>query len=481
MPTHKGKNIFSEIGSFFKENDANTAMNAIKNITAGLRLSEKRLFGEQSKCNCKLTRLQVLQILLLFPCFMVKNAYNYSSSALCGLFACKKDVFYRFLSDESLDWRKILASVSGMLWRKAQEDGTAADSPVCLIVDDTDFPKRGIQTELIGKVYSHVTHSMMLGFKALCLAITDGKTQMLLDFCLVGEKGKKGNYSLRQRQLDARFSKDHAEGSPVAKRKEEYDTSKISLVEEMVKRAIKQRVSFDYLLADGWFACAAIIKFITSRHYRCHYLGMIKMGNSKYMYKGKEYTARQLVGMLDRPKHGRKWSRQLGCYYITVDVKFAGRDVRLFFCKRGKRADWNGLITTNTKLSFAQAYKIYSMRWSIEVLFKESKQNLGLGKYQMRNFSSQIACTTITAMQYNILSLVKRFANYETIGGLFHDIVLCGQELSVTDRIWDAILELVKEIAHCFGIEDEGIFEMLVNRSEELDHFVNFYKMKSAS
>ena len=35
----------------------------------------------------------------------------------------------------------------------------------------------------------------------------------------------------------------------------------------------------------------------------------------------------------DHPKKGRKFSRNLGCYYVTVDVEFAGRKVRLFFTK----------------------------------------------------------------------------------------------------------------------------------------------------
>ena len=482
MPQHKGKNIFSEIGQFFKENDAASAMNTIMDMTAALRLSEKRLFGAESKCNCKYTQLQVLQILLLFPCLMIKNAYNYSTSALSCLFDCKKDVFYRFLSNEQHDWRRILEIVSLQLWKKAREKGTSdGDTPVCLMVDDTDYPKRGIQTELIGKVYSHVTHAMMLGFKALFLGITDGKTQMLLNFCLLGEKGKQGNYSLKQKQLDARFSKEHAADSPTAKRIKEYDTSKITLMIEMIKRVIKQKIHFDYVLADSWFACAEVIKFITSRHIKCHYLGMIKMGKTKYIYKGKEYTAKQLAKMFDRPKHGRNWSRQLGYYYITMDVKFAGRDVRLFFCKRNKKSDWNGIITTNTGLDFKKAIRIYSMRWSLEVVFKDSKQNLGLGKYQMRNFTSQIACTAITAMQYNLLSIAKRFSDYETIGGLFRDAVLSGQQLSVTERIWDALLELVQEIAQCFGIEDEDIFDTLVNRSDKLNHFVHFYQLKQAS
>ena len=48
-------------------------------------------------------------------------------------------------------------------------------------------------------------NSMILDFKVLFLGITDGWSQMLLDFSLVGEEGKK-NYGLKQKQLE--------EGSP---------------------------------------------------------------------------------------------------------------------------------------------------------------------------------------------------------------------------------------------------------------------------
>ena len=96
----KGKSFISEIGKYFKENDATSAMNQIMDITQTLNLSEKRLFGEESRCNCKYSQLQVLQLLLLFPCFMIKNAFNYSASSLYGIANCGKDVFYRFLSRE---------------------------------------------------------------------------------------------------------------------------------------------------------------------------------------------------------------------------------------------------------------------------------------------------------------------------------------------------------------------------------------------
>ena len=174
---NKGTNLISEIGKYFKENDATSAMNKIMEITRTLNFSEKRLFGEESRCNCKYSQLQVLQLLLLFPCFMIKNAFNYSTSSLCGIADCGKDVFYRFLSREDYDWRSILINITTQLWRKTLANTERDDkTPICLMVDDTDYPKRGIQTEMIGKVFSHVEHKMILGFKGLFLGITDGAT-----------------------------------------------------------------------------------------------------------------------------------------------------------------------------------------------------------------------------------------------------------------------------------------------------------------
>ena len=53
----KGTNLISEIGKYFKENDATSAMNKIMEIIRTLNFSEKRLFGEQSRCNCKYSQI----------------------------------------------------------------------------------------------------------------------------------------------------------------------------------------------------------------------------------------------------------------------------------------------------------------------------------------------------------------------------------------------------------------------------------------
>ena len=89
--------------------------------------------------------------------------------------------------------------------------------------------------------------------------------------------------------------------------------------------------------------------------------------------------------------------------------------------------------------------------------------------------------STTRAIQYNLLSTAKRFSDYETIGGLFNDAVKGSVELTLNERIWNMILEMVRMIAECFNIEDEEIFDALLNRSDKLCHFVELYQLKLAS
>ena len=73
------------------------------------------------------------------------------------------------------------------------------------------------------------------------------------------------------------------------------------------------------------------------------------------------------------------------------------------------------------------------------------------------------------------------FTSYETIGGIFRDVQHSGMELSVTKRIWGIILEMVKIMTGIFSIEEEEIFDAIINKSDNLAHFINFYELKLAS
>ena len=451
-------------------------------VAKHLKLSAKTLDME-SRWNCKYTRLQVFELLLLFPLFMVKNAFRYTDSTLAKVVPCKKDVFYRFMENGSLDWRMILYRINRQLLGKIllRDDSVKSKEPVCLIIDDTDLPKTGAKMEKMGRIFSHVTHASLLGFKALFLCRTDGKTQTVLDFSLHGEEGRRPEkpFGMTKKQRENQYSKVREQDQAVNNRIGEYTQSKIQKAIDMVKHAISQGVRFDYLLADSWFTCTDIVKFIKSRHSCCHFLGMVKMAKTKYLFEKKLLSAKELIKLLSSRK-AVKYSRSLHCYYAVADVELSGVRVRLFFCRRTKNADWNALLTTNYKLDFIEAYHIYSMRWSVEVFFKESKGLLGLGKSQSRDFAAQIASISVTVLQYNILSTVKRFEAYQTIGGLFNEATEGVIQLSVTDRIWGVLQELVRIIAETFETDDERVLDALINRSETFKHYINFDRLQIA-
>ena len=457
----KDSNIISEIDSFFSKNDCNRAINCIIGTISRLNLNFSGI-GIEKRHNCKLTSLQVLELLLLFPFFMVRNSFQYSHSGLSKLFSCRKDMFYRFLEQDHIDWRKLVYRMSLRLLRRTGARSDSEGSLQCLIIDDTDLPKTGFKTELIGRIYSHVLHRSILGFKGLFLCHTDGKTQTMLDFSLHGEEGKNPEkiQGLTSKQRNARFCKVRDEKSVVNTRIREYKQSKIERSIEMVRHAMKKGMRVDYLLVDSWFTCADLIRFFTSRHLECHLIGMLKMGKTRYRTEAGNLNAPVIIDRLKKEKSVR-YSRKLNCYYAHMDAEYANRKIRIFFCKRGRKGAWNAFLSTDTRLDFFEAYRIYSMRWAIEVCFSEMKGLLRLGKCQCRNFSSQIASISLTLMQYNILSHIKRFEAYETIGGLFDRTVNGAMELSVTERIWELILQIVAVIAELFSADEEEIIRMI--------------------
>ena len=434
--------------------------------------------GAEKKENCKFTNVQVLNLLLLFPFFVVRNAYQYPGSSLSRLFSCEKDMFYRFMNDGNVKWRKLLYAMNLQLIRKIGRSTEAAhDKPVCLIVDDTDAPKSGRRCELIGKVFSHLEHRSILGYKCMTLLLSDGLSQLFLDFSLHGEEGRKPDkkQGLTDKQRSERFSADYT-GQSVDERIKEYTMKKTDKAVEMVKYAIKRGVRFDYLLIDSWFTCADFVRLITSRHIKCHLLGMIKLGKTKYHTQWGDLTANQIIEKLQK-KGLTKHNRPLKCTYCTIDVKFAGTTVRLFFSKRGRKGQWNGLLTTDLSLSFLKAYRTYSMRWATEVAYHDQKQLLDFGKCQSVHFSAQIASFTLTMMQYNILCTVKRFEAYETIGALFRDVTGNTLELSVTDRIWELILDTILEIAEIISADASELLSTVIEVNPKFHKFYQMYNL----
>ena len=135
--------------------------------------------------------------------------------------------------------------------------------------------------------------------------------------------------------------------------------------------------------------------------------------------------------------------RKLGYHYSEAEVEFKGKPVKLFFSRRGKNGNWRVFLSTNTDLSFIKMVEIYQIRWTIEVFNKEAKQLLGLGKCQSNDFDAQIADTTITMIQYILLTTRYRIDTYETMNGLFSEIKEATLRQRLNQRLWGLFIEQI--------------------------------------
>jgi IS4 transposase len=463
MLRNKSTKVFSETNSFFASSEK--GIFRIMQLYKTLNLNRLKI-GQGEMPQSSFKKGDLLLGLLLFPLYSISNVYSYSKHALSNTFEAKKNTFYRFKNDPWINWRALVSKCNKQLFKQLENRGTSDDKTRCLIIDDTDFEKNTYKTEHVGKIWSHVRHARFFGFKGLFLGYWDGKSFFSLDFSLHKEKGKdkKTPYGLKAKQRKKQYSKQRDKSSSGKKREGELLTDKITVAITMIKKAVKQGIKVDYLLMDSWFFCEKFLQLAASIN--TDIVAMVKMAKAKYNYKDKTYTAKELAQLMKNRKKV-KWIKQLKLYCGEVEVEYKSRPIKLYFCKTSKRGKWHLLASTNTKLGIIEAYQIYSIRWSIEVFFKESKQYFGLGKSQSQDFDGQIADVSIAMIEYNVFSLAKRFEAYETIGGIFEHSKDQALELTISLRIWGFILELLRIIAELIdGDFNELIVKIMKNKPE---------------
>jgi len=400
----------------------------------------------------------------------VKSVRALFLSGLYKISDGEKDVYYRFKNNEKIDWRKLLYSISKqflfLVKKYGDQDNIRNNNITAFVADDTTIKKTGEKIENIGKVFDHASNRMVLGYKLLQCSYWDGINLIPLDFSFHNEKGKNKQrpYGFLVKKLKMRYSKKREDSSSGHKRESELSKSKIDNLISMLKRAVKNGFVANYVLVDKWFFCNKLITSVRRlKKGSIHLLSAVKMDKKKYLYQGKKYTAKEL---LRKFRKGFKRSRYLHSHYINIVVDYKGDKLSLFFNRRFHTKKWQLVATTNIRLNFNEAMKIYSIRWTIEVSFKEMKQHLGLGKSQSQDFDAQIADATISIIRYIMLIYIKRFRDYETIGGIFSSIKEYMLEYNMAERIWIILCEIIKSFADLFEMPLDNIMRKLLENQK---------------
>lgn len=412
----------------------------------------------------------LLKVLVLLPFTGRSTIASFLDSRYFGLSIASKDSYYRLKRSQEIDWEDchfgfVKRFVKIVEKNKSSSESSSVEQPTCLAVDDSVLQKVGKTIEGVGKLWDHVNQRYVLGYRLLLLGYFDGKSFLPVNFTLHREKGKKANkpYGLTKEEYNAQFGQNRGAESITGRRKAAMDVDKISTAVHMIRKACRS-LRVEYLLMDSWFTCEKML--LLAKELKVNLIGMMKMGNAKYVYKGEEYSAKALLSRLESQ---RKRCRKLNAHYILVDVIYKGHPVRLYFSRFGKQASWQLILSTDLNIGYVKTMEIYQIRWSIEVFFKEAKQLLNLGKCQAEDLAAQFCDITVVMIQYILLTLRKRFGAYETKGALFREAEEKLVTLTLDQRLWGLFLEIVKFIVAVLKLQIQDIdlfIQDLVNNKE---------------
>lgn len=405
----------------------------------------------------------IFMTLFMFPFFGIKNIRCWIYSGLSADVKGKKDAYYNLINNPNIKWRDIVThfakgfvkTVEKRTEEKPDEKDNVKYSPMCMILDDTTVEKTGKKIEYVGRVCDHNTQKPRypLGFKILTLGFWDGKSSLPLDFSIHQEPGKEKNRGLKTKELRVQYKKKRDRQCASMERVAELTMTKIESGINMIARAIKKGLIPRYILADSWFISEgfieSIIGLVTNRKERIDVIGLMK-SNRTVEFNGKQ----RKVELMPKLYHSRiQTSRKMKCRYLHLHVSYKGIPLNVFFVMMNGQESWKLLITTDDKLTFIKAMEYYQIRWTIEVFFRDAKQNLNFGKCQSRDFDALIATTSLALMHYIVLTLGKRFDDYETFGEVFRAFKDKLLEQTLMQRIWAMLKDIYLKVLIAIGME----------------------------
>ena len=109
--------------------------------------------------------------------------------------------------------------------------------------------------------------------------------------------------------------------------------------------------------------------------------------------------------------------------------------------------------------------QIYTLRWSIEVFFKEAKGLLRMGKCQSVDFDAQISNVSSAMLLYIIIAYYKRINEVETTGTLFENIRQNIYKKTFAEMLWDFFVEIFDYIFKKLYIEGKTTIKRMKNTS----------------
>lgn len=371
-----------------------------------------------------------------------------------------KNTVYRFLNNRRTNWERFTTMLSERIINGFMRPLTSENREDVFVIDDSAYHKRGYKkTELVAKVFDHVSMKYVKGFRMLSLGWSDGNSFVPITHRLLSSSKEENVLGLKT---------DFDKRSIAFKRRRQAREKATDVMLDMLKQAQKSGHRAKYVLFDSWFSNPKEIIRISED---CHLdtIAMVKKSSKiRYEFDGDKLNIKQIFA------HSKK-RRGRSRYLLSVEVNVIYTDEKKVLhtiparivCVRNRsnRKDWLAILCTDMELDENEIIRLYGKRWDIEVFFKTCKQMLKLeSECRSLSFDALTAHVSIVFTRYMLLSVEKRLNEDDrTVGELFFFMADELQDITFNQSmaiIAQAFLDSVMELLH---LTDEQINSLLTD------------------
>lgn len=343
----------------------------------------------------------LLCALLVWP-LLGLNSIHCFCSELGQFIKGKASVLYDFLGREDVSWRSLSAQSSMAVYQN-NELGPRGQS--AFVVDDTIKQRAGRKVQGTASHFDHTEGRTVRGHQVLQLGLAGAKGFIPVEAQVVMSDANPVDKPKEKPFKDQR-------SSAARDMRRSWSETKHGLFRNMLQRAVQFGFRASFLLADAWFGCKENIAL--ALELRLTAVFQMKRGNLAYHYRERSWTAAELYQMVQRRLRpaSRKARFKTASLRVSINLQTqSGQpphlvEVRLVFSAPVRAADadtWVIFLCTDTTLIEAEILKAYSLRWSIEVYFKEIKQHLGFLREQSGRYEVAYASVHLAAIRYLLL------------------------------------------------------------------------------
>ena len=162
--------------------------------------------------------------------------------------------------------------------------------------------------------------------------------------------------------------------------------SKNQLAAELIRGFRPPRGVRVNVLFDSWYLNPTVVKICEEKRYP--YISQAKSNRTIYVegikFSATQYAKRQRGCALKLTTYTpRSQNSPVKAKSLLVRLNQLGK-VRLVV-SRNEKGEYVFLVTNHLRLPMVEVIRRYDLRWDIECYFRDAKQHLGLGDYQMRS------------------------------------------------------------------------------------------------